>query len=158
MTKSLNLILVLLLFSSCDDISSSSSEKTDSFLASEKTTDTLHIELEITSEEIKSLKDIKAQFKLKNLSGEEIVYVFPSGCQLGCTVKKHQNTIFDNRENLLCTGALSYLKLEPYQTKNFPISLGRLDVNKKLDKGIYKLNAFLLENHTPKISASFKVK
>lgn len=149
MKKLLNLSFVLLLLLSCD---------TDNLLTSLKMTDTVQIELNIKSEEIKRLEEISAQFKLKNISDKKVVYGFPSGCQYGYTVTKNNSTIFDSRKKLFCTAAFTQLKLEPGQTKSFPISLDRFDINEKLDKGVYKLQAFLLQDHTPKISASFKVK
>ncbi|HLR31504.1 MAG TPA: BsuPI-related putative proteinase inhibitor [Fodinibius sp.] len=122
-----------------------------------ETTDTLQIELTIKSKEIERLEEVEAQFNLQNISDKEVVYRFPSGCQYGYTITKNHNTIFDSRKNLGCTAALSQLKLEPDQTKNFPISLSRFDINKKLSKGIYELNAFLLEDHAVQITTSFKV-
>jgi len=156
MRISLSLILVLLLFSSCDDNLSSSSEETDSFRTSEKTTKTLHMELEITSDKIKHLEDVKAQFKLKSLSVKEVIYGFPSGCQFGYTITKNEKTLFDSRKNLGCTAALTEIRLQFGETKTFPISLDIFGIDKSFDTGIYELNAFLLENHTPEISASFK--
>ena len=158
MTKFLNLMLILLLFSSCDDILTTSSKEADSSLTSKKMTDTLHMELTIESEHISSLADIKAQFKLTNLSVKEVIYGFTSGCKYGYTVTKNEKTLFDSQKNLACTAALTEIRLKLGETKTFPISFHIFDINKKLDKGIYELNAFLLENHTPEISALFEVK
>ena len=157
MAKYLTLFLVLVLFVSCNDMLISSSEKAEKLRSSVKTTDVLKMELNITSKGIENLEDVEAEFKLKNISGEEIVYGFPSGCQFGYTIVKDQNTLFDSRKNLGCTGALTQLKLKPGQSKTFPISLDRFDIDKKPDKGTHELQAFLLEGHTDKISASFIV-
>src|SRR5690625_2508569 len=160
MTKYLSLIFILLLVSACNNnnnISPSSSEKVVNFRSSTKITDNIQMELDRESEEIKRVKDVKLRFKLKNISDKMIVYRFPSGCQYGFTVTKNQDTIFDSREKVGCTAVITHLKLEPGQTKVFPIPFKLFDNNKKLKKGIYKLSAFLLEGHTPKISISFKV-
>jgi len=159
MTKYLSLIFILLLVSACNknNISPSSSEKVVNFRSSTKITDNIQMELDRESEEIKRVEDVKLQFKLKNISDKTIVYRFPSGCQYGFTVTENQNTIFDSRDNIGCIAAITHLKLEPGQTKVFLIPFKLFDNNKKLKKGVYKLNAFLLEGHTPKISISFKV-
>lgn len=159
MTKYLSLTLILLVVSACnkDNISPPSSEKVVNLRSSTKITDNIQMELDRESEEIKRMKDVKLQFKLKNISDKMIVYRFPSGCQYGFTVTKNQDTIFDSREKIGCIAAITHLKLEPGQTKVFPIPFKLFDNNKKLTKGVYTLNAFLLEGHTPEVSISFKV-
>lgn len=157
MAKYVILPLLLLLLLSCDSILSLSPGNSDGLPTSVKTTDTLKMVLTIKSQEINNLEEISAQFKLSNISDKVVVYDFPSACQYGYTVTKNNSTIFDSRKHLMCAAVLTQLKLEPAETKSFQISLDKFDINRKLDEGIYELQAFLLEGHTPQISTSFKV-
>ena len=160
MPKYLSLVFILLFASACNNnnnVSPSSSEKVVDFRSTTKIADSIQMELDRVSEENENVQDVKLQFRLKNISEKAIVYRFPSGCQYGFTVIKNQDTLFDSREKVGCTAAITLLKIKPGQTKVFRIPFELLDNNKKLKKGVYKLNAFLLEGHTPAISTSFKV-
>src|SRR5690606_28131981 len=139
-----------------NNISPPTSEKVVNLRSSTKITDDIQMELDRESEEIKRVKDVKLQFKLKNISDEMIVYGFPSGCQYGFTVIKNQDTIFDSREKIGCVAAITHLKLEPGQTKVFPIPFKLFNKNKKLTNGVYTLNAFRRQGPTPELSTSFK--
>src|SRR5690606_39304416 len=97
MTKYFSLIFTLLLVSACNknNISPSSSEKVVNFRSSTKITDNIQMELDRESEEIKRVKDVKLQFKLKNISDKMIVYRFPSRSE------EHTSEL-QSRENLVC--------------------------------------------------------
>lgn len=151
MNRLISFVLVLLLFSACDELPLFSSDGDKS---------PLHLKLDITSENIETLQDIRAEFTVTNFSNEKVTYSFSSSCQHGYTIERIQlttKTIVDSRQVIGCLAVITSLELEPDESKQYPISLGAMSGKDSLASGNYQINAFLLENHSSEVSETFVV-
>lgn len=111
---------------------------------------------------VESIPDVEAEFTLVNKTLQNQTFGFSSGCQFGFTVERGEEVIFDSRQNLLCTAALTSFTLQPGENKTFPISFNRFgssteDDLQDIQSGKYTLTAFLLNEQSPEISKSFEV-
>jgi len=147
MRTPLFLLTVLFLFTSCEG-----------FLSHESGVDTKEaMTLNVTSEEIKSMQNIKADFEITNISGKKVTYGFPSSCQHGFNVKKGSETLFDSRTAYLCLAVVTSLELEPAESKVFNIDFRRGADMEPLEPGEYTLGAFLLSSDSDTVSTTFTV-
>ncbi len=137
--------VILLLFSACNG----------AFYSSED--DELRLELEMKSEEINTLQDIEAELSATNISGNELVYEFTSSCQHAYTIQKDDSVLFDSREETACATVLTELRLDPQESKTYQISLSSAANDNTLESGMYSLEAFLLNDRSPKVEATFVI-
>ena len=155
MKNLIKFLFALLLFLGCKNNTLQSPGDFGDYYSS-KVIDELYVELDFKSKQIRSLHDIKAEFRLKNISDEEVVFGFSSSCQSAYKIKRYQNEFLDTTENLVCAAVITSIILEPGETKTFPISFESRE-DRYIKKGSYTLKAFLLENHGIEISAAFRV-
>lgn len=142
------LFLTLFLFSSCDSVP---------FLSSNEEEGPVQYELELNSEQISQLSHLEATFTVTNVSDEDQNFSFSSGCQYGFTVSKDKSIIFDSRDHIMCSQALTSFTLKPNDSKNFDIELSNAGDLEPLEQGTYRLNAFLLDDQSPAVTQSFTI-
>lgn len=117
-------------------------------------------DLNIKDTRIDDISELEATYVVTNTTREEKMYGFSSGCQYGFKIERNGKTLFDIRDQLFCTAALTSFTLQPGESKSFPISFEYLssDVYKKtgpLIRGKYKLVAFLLGDQGAEASQEF---
>lgn len=117
----------------------------------------LNLKITLEHEEYRSMQQVKADFTVTNISNRTIRYGFSSGCQHGFTVEKGDKLILDSQQLYGCTTSFSQLNLSPGESKIYTISLADIskEHTKSLEQGVYTINAFLLNNYSPEVSASF---
>lgn len=147
-THGIVILLVLLLFSSCDDEIVSYGEVNDP---------PLKLELKLEKREYRLLQDVKADFTVTNISSQRIRYGYSSGCQYGFTIEKGSKLILDSRQFYGCTQGLTELILRPGQSKTFELPFADISQEqaKNLEQGVYTISAFLLNNYSKEVSTTF---
>jgi hypothetical protein len=120
--------------------------------------DSIAVYLDLEPREVESLKEIEANLIVTNVSMREVTFTFPSGCQHGFMIIKDETVLIDSRNQVLCTMALSELKLKPGENETYPINLELLSDSVELNHGSYKLSSFLLEGYSTEAAKTFVVK
>ncbi|MFH5831383.1 BsuPI-related putative proteinase inhibitor [Halalkalibaculum sp. DA384] len=156
MKRLLYLVPALLVIFSCDNASLLSGIDQEDLFHSVKHTDSLRIELDFQNREISEPEDIEAEFVLENITDDTLRYRFSSGCQVGYFISTRGQRVFDSTERVMCTAALTKLVIEPGKSARYTISLEHFDTDDiQLEKGLYRLTAFLLGDYGVKITAPF---
>lgn len=140
------ILLCAIFLVSCDSLSPIQLEGTD--------------DLNIKDVRIDDISELEATYVVENNADEVVTYSFSSGCQYGFKIERNGKTLFDIRDQLVCTTVLTSFTLQPGESKSFPISFEYLasDVYEKtgpLIRGKYKLVAFLLDDQGAEASQEF---
>lgn len=114
-------------------------------------------ELEITSSDMNSLRDLRAEYTLTNTSQKKATFSFSSACQVRYTIKKGGDTIYDIKERVACAAVITKLTLPPSESETFQISAENLNTDIPFTSGTYTLNVMLWDKQLSPISVSFVV-
>lgn len=113
-------------------------------------------ELNAQHERIDYMPNQRVFFTVSNETNETVTYFFATSCQFGYTVSFQGRFIYNSNDISLCNGGGTSLTLQPGISKEYVFSLGTISKNpEQLAKGMYQVNAFLLDGNGEQVSTTF---
>ncbi|MDZ7695112.1 MAG: BsuPI-related putative proteinase inhibitor [Balneolaceae bacterium] len=148
LTAFTGIIALLFLLAACDSSISGHGEIEDP---------PLNLKITLGQEEYRLVQQVEADFTVTNISDRTIATDFLPVVSLDLQVEKGDKLILVSRQLYSCTTATSQLNLSPGESETYEFSLANISREraKSLEQGVYTINAFLLNNYSSEVSASF---
>ena len=113
-------------------------------------------ELNAQHESVDYMPNQRVYFTVSNETNETVTYFFSTGCQFGYTLSYQNRILYNSTELTLCSHSPTSLTLQPGISKEFVFALSTVSKNpEQLAKGMYQVNAFLLDGNGEQVSTTF---
>ena len=113
-------------------------------------------ELNPQHERVDYMPNQRVYFTVSNETNETVTYFFSTGCQFGYTLSYQNRILYNSTELTLCSHSSTSLTLQPGISKEFVFALSTVSKNpEQLAKGMYQVNAFLLDGNGEQVSTTF---
>lgn len=113
-------------------------------------------DLNAQHERVDYMPNQRVYFTVSNETNETVTYFFSTGCQFGYTLSYQNRILYNSTELTLCSHSPTSLTLQPGISKEFVFALSTVSKNpEQLAKGMYQVNAFLMDGNGEQVSTTF---